>query len=344
MALLFLDSCDHYSGAQGERKWTHGAAAGTVNSRTGPQSFGGPFAADLTFGPEYRTLACGVAYNTQAFANYPISFQGVDSCIARLGQYGDGRLIIDCSAGSSSPSTFVLAVNEWYYFEFYCQMTLTSIDSGHYTRAYNMTARVNEAVILTNSFSETVNRALPSSDRGFSSFAFGGSGGGYSTWFDDIYLTDGELLGDTKVAVLYPNGVGASSDWTPTSGANWSNVEEHIPDDDTTVVSAATSGLKDLYNMDDIPASPVIQVLGVQALWCVKKTDAGAATVKGVWKSGLTEIDQSHGNNFIAPNGFYPSNASYLYNKQAERKSIFTGLDWTVGEINALQLGIKRTG
>jgi hypothetical protein len=130
----------------------------------------------------------------------------------------------------------------------------------------------------------------------------------------------------------------------PPAGDNWEQVDEHpTVDDDTTYVSAASTGLKDLYNLDDIDPAFVGTIKGVQALWAVKKSDEGEAAVKGNWKSSGTEIVQAAGHNFLPPNGFYPSATSYLYNIQTERKSLFTAADWTKTEINALQLGITRT-
>ena len=203
-----------------------------------------------------------------------------------------------------------------------------------------MEGRVNEASILTASFSEVVNRPYPG-PRGFSSLALQGPGGGTNAHIDDFYLTDGEFLGDVRVGVLYPNDVGDSSAWTPTAAPNWANVDEHTPDDDATVNSATSIGQKDLYKLDDLPGGFTYTLMGAQALWLVKKSDAGSAAVKGVWKSGGVEIDQDKGHNFQA-DGYHPSYLSYMYAMQPERKSIFTSADWAVGEINALQLGIKR--
>lgn len=342
MALLMLDSFEHY-GTQSSRKWTDGGSIDNALVRTGTNAgFIHAFSSfNMTFGPEYRTLTAGLAYNTQAFANSPFTFNGVDGARANLGHYGDGRFTVSCTAGTSPPSTFVMSVNQWFYLEFNCVLTLTFIDASHYSRSYAMEARINEATILTASFSETVNKPLPGGTRGFSDMGLGGPGGGNNAHIDDFYLTDGEFLGDIKVGVLYPNAVGDSSDWTPTSGANWSNVEEHTPDDDTTTVSATSVGKKDLYNLDDLPGGFAYTIVGAQALWLVKKSDAGAAAIKGVWKSAGTEIDQDKGHDFLA-DGYHPSFTSYLYAMQPERKSLFTGLDWTAAEINALQLGIKR--
>jgi len=343
--LLFIDSFDHYSTAQTSRKWTvQNGATITSAGRTGNGMIGA--ALDFpskTLDQDYTTLTMGAAYNTQSFANAILYFRNVINDVQfSLFHVGDGRLRFRFQAlpGSpisalSAPSSYVINNNRWYYFEM--QATLDGGPPAHVVAS----ARVNGVEFLTWDYTHA---SLGAAGMAFRYVTMEAPGGGLKATYDDLYVTDTEFLGDVRIGVLYPNAVGDSSAWTPNSaGANYTKVMEHPADDNVTYVAAASTGLKDLYNLDDIDPAFVGTIKGVQALWCVVKSDEGDAAVKGLWKSSGTEIVQASGHNFLPPNGYYPSATSYLYNIQTERKSLFTAADWTKTEINALQLGITRT-
>ena len=349
MALIFIDSWDHYSPSQSTRKWTSGSPNNidSANGRFGLGANMGTFGnVSKTFGAEYHTLTAGVAVRLNAFANDPIEFDTPPSTggVASFGNVGDGRYTYKTDGGVSAPSTFVLSLGVWYYIELNDTVHFVFIDSTHYSITHTGSIRVNEVTIASGSFSRTVTGAFPG-DRGYSSLYLTGPGGSANCSMDDFYCTDGEFLGDIKIAVLYPNAPGDSAMWIPSTGgaANWTMVKEHPADDDVTTVSSANANDKDLYNLDDIGAGFVGTIKGVQALWLTKKSDAGAAKIKGVWKSSGTEIVQSQGLNFVPPDGFPPSYVAYSYSIEPERSSLFTSTDWTVPEINALQLGVIRT-
>lgn len=72
--------------------------------------------------------------------------------------------------------------------------------------------------------------------------------------FDDLYVFDtttaanNARLGDQRMYTEMPNGVGASTQWSPTgAAANWQAVSEIPPDGDATYVSSNTPGQTDLY-------------------------------------------------------------------------------------------------
>ena len=342
MSILFLDSFDHYSASQILRKWTaiyFGGGPGTiVAGRTGNGYRAG--ALDFpykTLNAEYPKLTGGLAYKTESFANEIVNFTNVTNSVNfQLRHVGDGRLKLTFSGsgggGESSPSVFTMSLNTWYFFE--VQAEITAASPPHVIA----TARVNGAEILTWDYTHATSVSMK-----FATVGLQGPGAGLQATVDDFYCTDDEYLGDIRIGVLYPNAAGDSAGWTPNAaGANWEKVKEHPPDDDTTYVSAAGIGLKDLYNLDDISGSTGV-IKGAQALWLTKKSDEGEAAVKGVWKSGGTEVTQASGINYLAPSGYHPSAASYLYNIQPARQSLFTAADWTAAEINALQLGITRT-
>lgn len=342
MALLFLDSFDHYSTAQGSRKWTTWDGS-VVTGRTGNGVSAAPFGPEKTLeGVEYAELTAGSAYKTTAFANQVHRFKndlvGLRFDVVHV---GDGRLrffYVPPSTTGPNVSTFVMNLNEWYYVESRSNVTIANTGGNNGTITYESELWINGDSVLTETF--------PTNITNYSDYVPGGVNhckwarvslvgpGGFGAIHDDVYVTDGERLGDVKIMVLYPNAAGDLTQWTPTGAANnWDTANEHPADDDTTYVSSPTAGQQDLYNLDNIGAGFSGTIKGAQALWLVKKDDMGAGVTAGLWKSGVT-TDQGE--------DFYPSATNYLYDRQAERKSLFTGLDWTESEINALQLGIKR--
>jgi hypothetical protein len=336
--LLYCDSFDHYSHAQMARKWTTVNGGEFVAARTGYGFKFGEASAFKTLNAEYSTLVMGFAFKPDSFGNWPIRFtNAINGVMFNVEHVGDGRLRFTFAAsggnGTSPPSTYVLNAGRWYYLE--AKAEITAVSPPHVLASL----RINGAEILAWDYTHGASVALK-----FATFMSTGPPGLPALTIDDLYVTDGEFLGDIKIGVLYPNAAGDSAAWTSTpAGANWQQVEEHPADDDTSYVSAGSVGLKDLYNLDDIDPAFTGSIKGVQALWLVKKSDEGEGAVKGVWKSGVTEIVQAAGHNYLAPNGFYPSATSYLYDIQTERNSLFTATAWTKAELNALQLGITRT-
>lgn len=338
MALLFVESFDHMTDPlMLTRKWTSAPLASATNivpARTGNgYNFFATSSPYKTLGPGFGvySMAAGLAYNTAAFANDPIVLGFLPNGSIALQHVGDGRFQVHLDIAptypTSTPSVFTMVQNEWFYLELQATMSGSSM---------SYVARANGGTILSGTFTGT---GLTSS-YSFDNFVTGGPGGGYSCIVDDIYVTDGELLGDVRVYCLFPRLDGTTIQWVPSGGTTHFNlVKEHVPDDMATYVSCDSSHInnKDEYYLDLIGAFPGI-IKGVQACWCTLKTDAGDASIQGFYDNGSTIIDTSAAIN----SPFHPSYLSWMYFLNSQRKSVFTGNDWTVAEINAMQLGIQR--
>ena len=80
-------------------------------------------------------------------------------------------------------------------------------------------------------------------------------------FFDDVAINDSagsfqnSYPGEGEIIHLRPNAVGDNSDWTPTAGDNYTNVDEVTPDDTTTRCSTGTDEDIDDYNLDATPAA-----------------------------------------------------------------------------------------
>ena len=168
-------------------------------------------------------------------------------------------------------------------------MKATIADSGGYVEV-----RINGTTEITYT-GDTRNGGNASSDR----ITFCGVNNlGIDWWFDDVYMLNGsgstnnDFLGDVRVAALLPSGAGASTQWTPLSGANYTNVDDATPDDDTTYNSDATAGDKDTFALPSLP-STAATVYGVQTLTWDRKDDAGSRTLRHVVRESSTDYESA---------------------------------------------------
>jgi hypothetical protein len=166
---------------------------------------------------------------------------------------------------------------------------------------------------------------------------FASASGTVTSKMCDLYLVDlqgsgdqkRDFLGDGTINYIVPNGVGASSAWTPTPAVpNWSNVEEIPPDDATSYVSADTAAMRDSYQMTDIPLTAEPKLF--QWVAYMKKQTEGGCVVKPVFRAG--------GINYDGP-GQGVASTSYRYQLQIYDTNPATGLTITPAQINAAEFG-----
>lgn len=136
-----------------------------------------------------------------------------------------------------------------------------------------------------------------------------------------------DLLGVVEVGVLNPNGEGDSGTFNPTPNtANWENVDEASPDDDTTYVQGITTNNLDLYNFED-PGGPEDIAAAVQYTRA-KSSDAGARSIALV--SSL-DLDEEQGADQAL-------SGSYAWYQQAYQGAP-DGTAWTIAKLTAAQFG-----
>lgn len=167
----------------------------------------------------------------------------------------------------------------------------------------------------------------------------GASGSAASSFWDDIYVCDdvdatatqgrpnNDFLGDLSVRTLLPTGAGDTTQWTPSTGTNWSAVDE-TPPVTTDFVSDSTTGHRDLYALADI-TGVASAVYAVREGLYVSKSDAGPILVKPVVKENSTvTADPAQG---------VAVTAGAVYGVMKATKP--SGGLWTQTDVNALQVG-----
>jgi len=152
--------------------------------------------------------------------------------------------------------------------------------------------------------------------------------------FDDLYVAnDGLFRGDSGMNVLQPVGAGDTTQWTPVGTTpNYACINEVDADDGATYVEAVGLGLRDLYTLEQLASVGTIH--GVQPIFRARKSAAaGSTAVRSVILDGATtSMGATHYLNFPDYNNPYGD-------VWITRPGI--GTPWTLGAVNALQIGIE---
>jgi len=110
---------------------------------------------------------------------------------------------------------------------------------------------------------------------------------------------------------------------------NSSLLTESLADGDTTYVYSATLNAEDLYDVDNLPYTP-ISIVMLQGRALVKKTDAGTRSGDLQIKSSGTVVSST-----------LPLSSTYSWLNYNAPTDPATGVAWTLAGVNAVQLGLK---
>jgi hypothetical protein len=137
------------------------------------------------------------------------------------------------------------------------------------------------------------------------------------------------FLGEVRIMTQMANAAGTYSQWTPSSGSNYADVNETIEDGDTSYVATSTVGNMDSYNFTDLTNSPA--VAGVQVNLWARKDDVGAREIQPLVRIGGTNY---LGTTQTVVTGY----ADYM---QTYDVSPATGTTWGASEINGAEFGVN---
>lgn len=334
MTLLFADSFDHYTTAQGSRKWTtfgHTiAATGRFGSGFVVAAGTAVYAAKTLPAASGDTVIIGMAFKSALFGG---SFGFVNAAGVRQLSFfvtAAGRVRVDRGDGTVLLTSFaVMTTNVWSYIEIKAKIA---------NAAGTIDIKIDGAPAGSLA-GDTQNAATATWDE----IGLGAAGGGGlasgDAILDDLVVCDGsgavnnDFVGDCRVEALFPTGAGATTAWVPLAGTNWDAVNDNPADDDASYVSSAAPTAVDTYAAANLtPAAGTVR--GVQYVLTARKDDAGSRTVRPVVRIGVTD---------------YPGPAdlavpsSYGMLLQPQDLNPGTAAAWTVAEINAAEFGQKLT-
>lgn len=338
MVCRFIDGFDYYSTSQVTRKYSVGdVGLITGDSRTGAGAIRGNNVnqkTNKTFDDQVSWII-GAAYQIVVGNNTLIQFLDITTVQCSLIIRSSGSIEVvngTATVVAGGKSIITLREGNWYYIE----MKVTISNS---IAADSCIVRVNEVEVINVDAGEDLQVSVNATADVIRIINVIGQS------IDDLYVFDGndgggteptndDFVGDVKVVTHFPDGNGATNNFTGSDADSVDNyllVDENPTDDDTTYVESSIIGHIDLYTVDDITDTP-ITIHAIQINSVVRKDDSGTKTVRPVIRPTSTNF---FGASKSPQDGVY-SNETEVLNEDPE-----TEMAWTKSGFNAAEFGIE---
>lgn len=340
MALLFIDGCEHYTTAGHLQKYdatnstdqtrhTVGTAYGRFGQGIQYHANGGggwnqkniPATDFVVVGQAVRVTATEAGANDPIIALYETGTKHLEVRFT-----GTGALQVMRNGTNLASGTTIITGGIWYYIELKAVIHATT---GSFELRINGVTELTQSGVNTSAGGTSVVNKVH--------WGLGGNAdGGHATQFDDIYVLDdagtvnNNFLGDVKVETIRPTGPGFQTNFTPSVGANWENVDDAQPDDDSTYNASGTVGHIDTFVLGDL-ATTAGSVKGIQVINRWRKDDAGARTARRIVRVGTTNYEGAD----VAMSDSFINTADVLEVNPA------TVAAWSISDVNALEAGYK---
>lgn len=327
MALLYMDGFD--AGDFIQKGWTGNVPTSSTTTRfnTGRSAqLGGSTTVSRPITPSTSVyLGLAMYYTGQDYSPRCMLFQSDNGSINQINVkwINVTTLAVQLNAVTVATAAYPFALNTWYYFE----VGVTVADAGG-----TCVVKINGTTVI-NYTGDTRNAGTTGMYDTFS-LHFGGSN--TAAIFDDLYICDGTgpapyntFLNEVRIYPLSPNAAGASTQFTPSAGANYTTVDE-LPYSSTDYVSSGTVGNRDTYALSDLPAT-VGTIYAVQNNVIAKKTDASNIAIKPAMVSGGTVY-------YGAATNLGGSDATLSDLRTADPA---TTAAWTATGVNSLEAGFE---
>lgn len=243
-----------------------------------------------------------------------------------------GKLEIYRNTTLLATGSTALLSGVWYYLEF----KIVISDTAGVTDMYvNGVLETITYVTGTSTTQDTRNGGNASANN----ISIGGDGSQNGTSFDvdDIYIHDGTggvddaVWGDIRIVEKTVDGAGNYSQFTPSAGSNWQNIDDATPNGDTDYNESSTVNHIDTGTTAALGFTGTVKGVGVSVY--ARKTDAGAGSLAPLWRISGTD--------YAGTGVALPTN--YIYVTQLYRVSPATSSAWTTTEIDGAEVGYKRT-
>lgn len=332
MAVVFMDGFDYYNDVTGMaqiyQESPNNGFQGTATGRIGGRSWN-----SVTNGgiKRYLDAAIGPTWGVAT----AIYFGGGDCTVCSGFDTGTNQIALNWSATTRvlsvsrngttiATGTRVMPVGQWFHVE---MKVFMHSSTGTVEVRINGITDINATGLNTMATgNNTVNRI---------SWGITGQAGGNFN-IDDIVVWDTsgsintDFLGDCRIQTLFPTGAGTTTNFTPSTGSNWQNVDDNPYNDDTDYNSTATTSNKDTFATGDL-SSTSGAVKAVQSIIRFRKDDAGSHAIRRVIRSSSTDYE---GADVSVSN-------SYVWNREIIEADPATSAAWLISAVNAAEIGYK---
>lgn len=157
---------------------------------------------------------------------------------------------------------------------------------------------------------------------------------------DDLYVTDGDFLGDIKVEARRPTVDGFNQDWTPSAGAlNYDMVDDLTPDESSTYNSGGVGDIDTFVTQDLVTTSGTVH--GIQVCNYAHNLDFDDKTLQSVIRHS--------GSNFFGQAGTIGTHViilntarDYAYNLEGYLTDPGTSAEYTIPGFADDEYGYRR--
>lgn len=233
---------------------------------------------------------------------------------------GSGHIIVSRAGTTLATSTNTISQNTWYHVQFKATIHNTA---GAYEVRVNGTATGWIAAATSQNTRGTgsnnsANQAV--------------MGAGAIGWRYAHFVVADDFTGQLQGAFLRGAAPGNYQQWTANSGDNRGAVANVVPDDDASFVSSTTSGNKDTFVMEKLPASGTPTILGIQHIIYAKQDAGVQRTLRPKTRVGTTDRNGTSVN----------TGGSYALITEAVSTDPETGVAWTKTSLEATEIGYEN--
>lgn len=337
MALIFVDSFDHYATADLSSKWDNTSdsnLAGTVGAtgRNGTQGITFPNLGQRSVNvPSAATYILGFAVQRTAApstATHQLcSFKEGTTIHVDLRWNADATLRVTRNGTQlASSGTTVLAQDVWYYIEF--KSTIHDTTGSFEVRINGVVENMGTTTSLDTRNAATGVITVVQINNNNANV-------NPTTIYDDVYIADtsgsfnNDYLGDIRVSALLPDGAGNYTQFTPSTGSNYQNVDEATANGDTDYNADATVNDRDSFSMSNLLTNGT--PAGVQVTTQARKADSGTRSIRNFLRISGSNYEGST----------KTVSDTYQFHRDMYDTNPATSAAWDQSAVDALEAGYK---
>jgi len=332
MSVTFIDGCSHYDNLL--HKYD-AATAGASIGITNPRRVGSrhilldaydDYCVTRALASSTGRVTVGCAFRVPIGEVHHVGFTMYYGATAQVSVFvnpSDGRIAVmrgdDCGVLLATSDPGLVVTGRWYYLEFGARIhnTLGSTE-------VRLNGSPIDALTLTGVDTEAGTSAYADRIRFFGAASF-----------CDIVVCQSSssvsFLGDCLVDTILPSGAGAHTDWTPSAGANYQNVDDAgVIDEDGTYNASSAAGDIDTFAFANLPSRPTSDILAVAVNLALRKDDAANRVLAAQARIGGTD--------YVIGTGGYAT-SSYMVHQKIEETNPSTSQPWEEAAVNGAEFG-----